>query len=165
MKISGIFVGRVLFEGFFKRTSRDKIICGFGELWPSNPFLVGGGGSKGNPQQKAGLRFRVPGIELKNPSSPEIRKKDEKITKSPNPGRAPKIRKRYRKNTKTAKKSPFSFFFCIFFVFSGPDPGWGILAIFSSLFFSFSGLEGFLSSIPGARNRKGRARVLSSQNP
>ena len=42
------------------------------------------------------------------PSSTGIRKKYEKITKSPNPGRAPKIRKKYRKNIKMAQKSPFS---------------------------------------------------------
>ena len=93
------------------------------------------------------MRFRVPGIELKNPSSLEIRKKYEKITKSPTPGRAPKIRKKYRKNTKTVIFEPFLYFFCIFSYFRGPTRGGG---------FRSSGLEGFLSSIyiPGTRNRK-----------
>ena len=83
--------------------------------------------------------------------SPEIRKKYEKFTKSPTPGRTPKIRKKYRKNTKMAQKSPFLYFFCIFFVFLGPDPGWGV-SYFFRIFFVW--LEGFSSSIPGTQNRK-----------
>ena len=56
---------------------------------------------------------------------------------------------------------PFSYFSCIFFVFSAPDPGWGASSFFRN-FFRISGLEGILSSIPGTRNRnsKGFSRVL-----
>ena len=104
------------------------------------------------------LRFRVPGIELKNPSSPEIRKKYEKYRKkirNPPSRVGPRKYEKNTKNTKIAQKWPFSYFFCIFFVFSGPDPGWGISYFFVcfSYFFRISGLEGFLSSIPGTRNR------------
>ena len=75
-----------------------------------------------------------------------------KITKSPTPGRAPKIRKKYLKTTKTAQKSPLLYFFGIFFVFSGPDPGWGITYFFR-IFFVFPGL---MNSIPGTRNHNRR---------
>ena len=97
-----------------------------------------------------GLRFRVPSIELKNPSSPEIRKK---LRNSPPRVGPRKIRKKYRKNTTTVIFEPFSYFFCIFFGFSGARPGVGSFVTFS-YFFRISGLEGFLSSIPGTRNRK-----------
>ena len=82
-----------------------------------------------------GSRFRVPG-----PPARKYEKKYEKVTKSPTPGRAPKIRKKYRKNTKTVIFGPFACFFI--FVFSGPDPGWGISWLFH-IFFVFPSLRGF----------------------
>ena len=51
----------------------------------------------------------------------------KKNTKSPTPGWAPKIRKNYQKNTKMVISGAFLYFFGNFFVFSGPNPGWGIL--------------------------------------
>ena len=88
------------------------------------------------------------------PLKPGNTKKIRKDYEIPTPGRAPKIRKKYRKNTKTVILGPFSYFFSIFFVFSGPDPGWGFrkIFVFFSYFFRISGLERFLGSIPGTRN-------------
>ena len=70
-------------------------------------------------------------------------KNGEKILRNPPPrGRAPKILKKYTwKNTKTAQKSPFLYFFCIFFVFIGARPGVGDFVIFS-YFFRISGSWG-----------------------
>ena len=77
-------------------------------------------------------------------------------------GRAPKIRKKIQKKYENGPKMTVSvFFLCIFFVFSGPDPEWGISSFFST-FFRISGREGFLSSIPGTRNRKSRPLFLQA---
>ena len=69
------------------------------------------------------------------PLKPGNTKNIRKITKSPTLGRENtiKIQKKY--------EMAFSYFFCIFFVFSGPDPGWGIL--YFLYFFVFPGLRGF----------------------
>ena len=88
--------------------------------------------------QGFGLQLRVPGIELKNPSSPEIRTNTKKLRNSPTLGWAPKVRKT---DTKNIRKRSFSGHFRIFLYF---------FAISVSFFFlRISGLERFLSSIPG----------------
>ena len=92
------------------------------------------------------LRFRVPGIELKNPSSPEIRKKYEKIYEIPHPFRASKIRKKIQKKYKNGPKITVFVFFLYFFRIFGARPGVGDFIIFS-YFFRISRLEGFLSSM------------------
>ena len=97
-----------------------------------------------NPRSSYGLAtlrawYRAP----KTPESRKYEKITKKNTKSPFPGWGPKIRKNYRKNTKMDQKSPFLYFFGHFFVFSGPDPGRGILLFFSRNFFVFSGFRGF----------------------
>ena len=101
------------------------------------------------------LRFRVPGIELKNPSSLETQKKKyEKATHSPIPGRAPKKRKTKIKKYENGPQMTVFLFFCLFFsYFRGPIRRGGFRHFF--LFFLILGLEGFLSSIPGTRNCKG----------
>ena len=89
------------------------------------------------------LRFRVPGIELKNPSSPEIQKK--KKTNSPprvGPRKYEKIQNKYENGHFWVVFVFFLFFWGIF----GARPGPGL-----SYFFRISGLEGFLRSIPGTR--------------
>ena len=80
------------------------------------------------------LQFRVPGMELKNPSSPEIRKTYEKVTESPTPSRAPKIRKKNTKNTKKGIFRPFSYFFCIFVRIFGRGGGFRDFFVFFSYF-------------------------------
>ena len=85
----------------------------------------------------------------KTPSSVEIRKKYEKIAKSPFSDLAPKIRKNTGKITKTDRKC---LFFCIFFVFLGPNRKWGISQSFRN-FFRISTLEGFLYSVAPQRDR------------
>ena len=77
------------------------------------------------------LRFRVPGVELKNPSSPEIRNKSEKIMKSPTPGRAPKIRKNTEKIRKRPKNHRFRIFSVFFSYFRGPTRGGGFRNFFA----------------------------------
>ena len=75
-------------------------------------------------------------------TTPESRKY-EKITETiqnPLPGLGPENTKKLPK--KMAKKSPFLCFFGHFFVFSGPNPGRGILYFFRN-FFLFSGCRGF----------------------
>ena len=101
------------------------------------------------------LRFRVPGMELKNPSSPEIRKKNTKTSRNPPPRVGPR---KYEKNTEKIRKRSLSDCFRIFSVFIfrifGARPWVGDFVTFS-YFFRISGLEGFfLSSIPGTRNHK-----------
>ena len=80
------------------------------------------------------LRFRIPGIELKNPSSPEIRKKIRKSHEIPHSGSGPentkKIQKKYENGSKMTVFVFFLYFFCIF----GARPGVGD---------RISGLEGF----------------------
>ena len=76
------------------------------------------------------------------PLKPGKIKKIRKNYEIPHPGRAPKIRKKYRKNTKTAQKSPFAYFFWIFFsYFRGPSRGGGFRNFFV-FFFVFPGLRG-----------------------
>ena len=81
-----------------------------------------------------------PACLVKSPKPPEKITKKYKI---PHPGSAPKIRRKYRKNTKMVIFGPFSYFFGIFFVFLGPDPGWGILYFFFVIFSHFWGSGGF----------------------
>ena len=88
------------------------------------------------------LWFCVPGIELKNPSSPEIRKNIRKSNEIPHPGSGPENAKKYSKNTKSVIFGPFRVFFCIFVCIFGSDPGWGISEVFR-IFFVFPGLRGF----------------------
>ena len=52
---------------------------------------------------------------LQKPLNPENTKNYEKNTKSPFPGRGPKLCKNYRRNSKMAQKSPFLYFFRYFF--------------------------------------------------
>ena len=91
------------------------------------------------------LRPCGPATEPKNPRTPENTKKN---TKSPTLGWPPKIRKKYRKKYKNDPKTAifvsFLYFFGIFFVFSGANPGWGI-----SFFFRILGVLGFLGSVAG----------------
>ena len=66
------------------------------------------------------------GTDYKTPES----RKSEKITKKiQNPPSWVGARK-YEKITEMAQKSPFLYFFGIFFIFSGPNPGRGILHFF-----------------------------------
>ena len=90
------------------------------------------------------MQFRVPGIELKNPSSPEIGKKYEIPHPRSGPENTKKIQKKYKNGDFWAVFGIFLHFFHIF----GARPGVGDF-IFFSYFFVF---EGFLSSIPGTRN-------------
>ena len=65
-------------------------------------------------------------------------RKCEKNTKykSPTLGWAPKIRKNFQKKYKNGPKMTiFVFFRVFFFIFSGPNPGWGICNFF--VFFSY----------------------------
>ena len=85
---------------------------------------------------------------LQSPKTPKPRKY-EKNTKSPHPGLAPentaKIPKKYENGPKTAIFGPFlCFFFGIFSVFPGVNPGWGIL-----YFFRIFGVWGFSGSVAG----------------
>ena len=79
-------------------------------------------------------------------------KKNKQKTSRNSPGRAPNIQKKQR-NTKTG--AVFVFFLYFFRIF-GAQPGVGNLVSFcwGGVSFRISGLEGFLSSIPGMRNRK-----------
>ena len=106
------------------------------------------------------LRFRVPGVELKTPS-PETRKKYKKLRSSlPRVGPRKYEKKIQKKNTKTAIFGPLLFFFfCFFLRIFGAQPGAGNSVFFRS--FRISGLEGFVSSIPGTRNRNS-SLVLSN---
>ena len=74
-------------------------------------------------------------IELKNP---------EKLRNPPPRSGPENTKKNTEKKTKTAQ-SPFSYFFGVFFIFSGPDPGWGLSLSFR--IFRISGLEGFWNYI------------------
>ena len=75
-----------------------------------------------------------------DPKNPESRKYEKLQKKSPTPGWAPKIRKKYRN---------FWGQFCsfwYFFVFLGPNLEWGIFYVFffcSCNFFVFPGFRGF----------------------
>ena len=69
---------------------------------------------------------------LQSPKTPKARKY-EKNTKSPTPGWPPKIQKKYRKKYENGPKTtifgPFLYFFCIFSVFPGVNPGCPVLPI------------------------------------
>ena len=86
-----------------------------------------------------GLRFRVPGKELKKPSSLEIRTKYEKKHEIPHPGSGPETTKEIQKNTKTAQKFRI---FCIFSYFRSPTRG-REFCVFFRIFVVFPGLRGF----------------------
>ena len=89
-----------------------------------------------------------PGNTKKIRKSPQIRVGPRKYEKN-----TEKIRKKYRKNTKTSRKMTVVVFFLYFFrVFGCPTRGGGFRDFF--VFFCISGLEGFSSSIPGTQNRK-----------
>ena len=63
---------------------------------------------------------------------------------------------KYEKTKKKVRKWPKNGHFGIwgvFFFFVGPGPGWGILSLFVFFFCVFSGLQGFLGSVPGPRDR------------
>ena len=120
--------------------------------------------------QQIGLWFGDPGRELKTPQARKHEKITKKLQNAPRRVGPQNIWEKHRK----IRKWPFRIFSAIFFVFSGPHPGWGISLFFFSYFFrifsyfscllyfsvfvsySFriSGLEGFFSSIPGSRNQK-----------
>ena len=92
---------------------------------------------------------------LQSPKTPEPRKY-EKNTKSPTPGWPPKIRKKYRKNTKTAQKLPFRghfVFFRYFFRIFGAQPGVGDFVFFS--YFRGSGVFGLCSRPAGSQHHRG----------
>ena len=103
-----------------------------------------------------------PACLAKSPKPPEPRKYEKNAKKLQNPpptqGRAPK---KYEKNTKMVIFGPFYYFFGIFFVFLGPDPGWGILYFFR-IFLVFSGFRGFLGSLPGKRDRRSSRVFLTN---
>ena len=106
------------------------------------------------PESAVCLRSLRGGTEYKNPSSKEIRKKYEKITKSPTSGLAPKIRKKKPKNYKNGHFLANSVIFRYFFRIFGAKPEMGDFVIFS-YFFRISLLEGFLYSVPPRRDRNG----------
>ena len=83
------------------------------------------------------LRFRVPGIELKNPSSPEIRKKiRRKSHEIPHPGSGPENTKKIQKKYENGPKmTVFVFFLYFFSYFRGPTRGGGFRDFF--VFFSY----------------------------
>ena len=84
----------------------------------------------------------VGGTECKTPPGPENTKKNEKMTKSPISGLAPKIRKKIPKNCKKWSFSgQFGIFRSLFRIF-GAKPEMGDFVIFSD-FFRISRLEGF----------------------
>ena len=92
-----------------------------------------------------GLRSCGPVTEPENPQTPKI----EKEYKIPPPQVDPEIPKKYKNGPKIAVFGPFSYFFGIFSVFSGANPGWGIL-----YFFRIFGLWGFSGSVAGPEDRK-----------
>ena len=99
------------------------------------------------------MRFCVPGIELKNPSSLEIREKYEKTYEISHPGSGPENTKKIRENTrKWPKNDNFRIFYIFFSSFRGPTRVGNFVSF--SYFFRISWLEGFLSSTPGTQNRK-----------
>ena len=114
-----------------------------GPLGPENPGRVQKESRKSTPGRAPKvpkecapeLQFRRARTGHKNPPRPEIRKKYEKITKSPTLGWAPKIRKNYRKNTKRSFSGPFCIFSVIFSYFRGPTQGGGFCNFF--VFFSY----------------------------
>ena len=99
------------------------------------------------------FRYRIailPGwYRAEKPLDPGNTKKLRKKYKIPHPGLAPENTKKIPKNTKMVIFGPFSYFFGIFFVFSGANPGWGILYFFRN-FFVFPGSRVFgLCTSPG----------------
>ena len=84
------------------------------------------------------LQFRIPGMELKNPSRPEIRKTP--------PGVRPR---KYEKNTEGPKMTVFVFFLYFSRIFGARPRGGEFRHFF--VFFRISVREGFLSSKPGTR--------------
>ena len=91
---------------------------------------------------------------LRKPLNPENAKKKCKI---PLPGLGPENTKKLPKKYKMVIFGPFLYVFGNFFVFSGPNPGRGILYFFR-IFFVFSGLRGFCNLYQARRvanrNRK-----------
>ena len=75
------------------------------------------------------------------PLKPRNTKKYEKITKSPPPGSGPENTEKIQKKYENGPKMTVFVFFCIFFVFSGPDPdvGFCFFFFFSYFFFAFPG--------------------------
>ena len=95
-----------------------------------------------------GFRARRPATEPGKPPNPENTKKNT----NPPP---PEIQKKYRKNIKTAQKLPVPGRFRIFSVFSGVNPGWGIL-----YFFRIFGLWGSSGSVAVPQDRNARLAIL-----
>ena len=87
--------------------------------------------------------------------SPQAREYKKKKTKFPIAGRAPKIRQKYRKNTKRTKNDRFrNFFFCFFFRIFGAQPGGGEFVIFRIFsYFRAWGVSEHYSLYQGTRNR------------
>ena len=102
-----------------------------------------------------GISFAIPRSwkRAQKPLKPGNTKKIRKNDEIPHPGSGPENTK---KNTEKIQKRPknhrFSIFSAFFSYFRGPTRGGGFRHFF--VFFRISGLEGFLSSIPGTRNRK-----------
>ena len=88
-----------------------------------------------------GLRSLRGGTEYKNPSSLKIRKKYEKMTKSPISRLGPTNTKKIQKNYKIGQIMTIFVIFRYFFRIFGAKPEMGDVAIFS-YFFRISRLEG-----------------------
>ena len=86
------------------------------------------------------------------PLKPGNTKKIRKSHEIPHPGSDTENKKKIQKKYKNGDFRPIFVFFLYFFRIFGARPGVGDFVTFS-YFFRISGLEGFLSSIPGTRNR------------
>ena len=136
------FISCLFYLGSVKR--EEKLAYRYGPL----PKFVWG-------KKNTGIAIPRSWYRAQNPSSPEIRKKIRKKSeklRNPPPRVGPR---KYEKNTEKIQKRVILGHVCTFSVFfsyfRGPTRG-GDSVIFS-YFFRISGLEGFLSSIPGTRNR------------
>ena len=98
------------------------------------------------------------------PLKPGNTKKIRKNYEIPHPGSGPENTKKIQKKYKNGDFWAVFVFFLYFFRIFGARPGVGDFVIFS-YFFRISGLEGFLSSIPGTRNRKFWDDFLSAPTP
>ena len=105
------------------------------------------------------LWFRVPGIELKNPSSQETRKNYKKKLQNPPPRVGPR---KYEKNTEKKWKWPkndrFRIFSVFFSYFRGPTRD-GRFRSFSYFCLYF---RAWGSSIPGTRNRNPKTKTVTA---
>ena len=90
---------------------------------------------------------------LQKPLRPGNTKKIRKSHEIPHPGSGPENTKKIQKKYENGHFQAIFVFFLYFFRIFGARPGVGDFVTFS-YFFRISGPEGFLSSIPGTRNRK-----------